>query len=105
MTRYAIVIDTFAMTARDDAYEDLLTAVASIGYPQELAMILADELRGEKSMRRMAAYLQAARPKTMEEIADELLAIIEQRDAWTRKKISERAQSSFNEFLNREDEV
>ena len=88
----------------DDAYGDLLAAVTAIGYPQDLATVLADELRGEKSMRRMAAYLRAARPKTMEEIADEMLAIIEQRDAWVKKKITERAQSSFNEFLNREDE-
>ena len=89
---------------RSDAYEDLLAAVTAIGYPQDLATVLADELRGEKSMRRMAAYLRVARPKTMEEIADEMIAIVEQRDAWVKKKITERAQSSFNEFLNREDE-
>ena len=89
---------------RSDAYEDLLASVTAIGYPQDLATVLADELRGEKSIRRMAAYLRAARPKTMEEIADEMIAIIEQRDAWVKKKITERAQSSFNEFLNREDE-
>ena len=89
---------------RNDAYNDLLAAVIALGYPQDLAMVLADELRGEKSMRRMAAYLRAARPETMEEIADEMIAIIEQRDAWVNKKITERAQSSFNEFLNREDE-
>ena len=92
------------MTAHDDAYEELQAAVAVCGYPLDLAAVLANELRGEKSMRRMAAYLRAARPKTMEEIADEMIAIIEQRDAWVRKKLSERAQSSFNEFLNREDE-
>ena len=92
------------MSARDDAYVELQAAVAAIGYPQELALVLADELRGEKSMRRMAAYLRAARPKSMEEIADEMLAIIEQRNTWVNKIISEQAQSSFNEFLNREPE-
>ena len=92
------------MTAHDDAYEELQAAVAVCGYPLDLADVLANELRGEKSMRRMAAYLRAARPKAMEEIADEMIAIIEQRDAWVRKKLSERAQSSFNEFMNREDE-
>ena len=91
-----------AMTARDDAYEDLMAAVSSIGFPQDLGMVLAGELRGEKSMRRMAAYLRAARPKTMEEIADEMIAIIEQRDTWVKKKIAEHARSSFNEFLNRD---
>lgn len=88
------------MTARDDAYDDLLAAVVDVGYPAELGLVLADELRGEKSMRRMAAYLRAARPRSMEEIADEMIAIVEQRDSWVRKKMSERAQGSFNEFLN-----
>ena len=92
------------MTERDDAYMDLQAAVAAAGYPRDLAAVLAGELRGEKSMRRMAAYLRAARPKTLEEIADEMIAIIEQRDTWVKKKMSERAQSSFNEFLNREDD-
>ncbi len=90
------------LTLRNDAYEDLLAAVTAIGYPRDLATVLADELRGEKSMCRMAAYLRAARPKTMDEIADEMLAIIEQRNTWVKKKITEHAQSSFNEFLNRE---
>ena len=89
------------MTARDDAYEELQAAVAVCGYPLDLAAVLAGELRGEKSMRRMAAYLRAACPKTMEEIADEMIAIIEQRDTWVKKKLSEHAQSSFNEFMNR----
>ena len=93
------------MTARDDAYQNLLAAVADIGYPQELALVLADELRGEWSMRRMAAYLRAAQPRSMEEIADEMIAIVEQRESWAKKKMTEHAQSSFNEFLNREDEV
>ena len=89
------------MAIRNDAYEDLVAAVGAIGYPRDLADVLAGELRGEKSMRRMAAYLRAARPKSMEEIADELIAIVEQRDTWVKKKMTERAQSSFNEFMNR----
>ena len=39
----------------------------------------------------------------MEEIADEAIAIVEQRETWVRKKLAERAQSSFNEFLNRDE--
>lgn len=97
------------MTVKDNAYEDaygdLLAAVADVGYPRELATVLADGLRGPRSMRRMAAYLRAARPHSMEEIADEMLAIVEQRDTWVRKKVSERAQASFNEFLNRDPEM
>lgn len=86
----------------NDAYEDLQTAVIAVGFPAGLADVLADELRGEKSMRRMAAYLRAARPRTMEEVADEMLAIIEQRESWVNKKMSEHAQASINEFYRRE---
>ena len=90
------------MGVREDAYEDLLAAVTAIGYPEELASVLADGLRGEKSMRRMASYLRVARPQSMEEIADEMLAIVEQRESWVNKKLSERAQMSINSFYRRD---
>ena len=101
-----MVNDGLSQPRRDaagaDAYGDLRAAVVDIGFPAELADVLADELRGEKSMRRMAAYLRAARPRTMEEVADEMIAIVEQRESWVYKKMSERAQASINEFYRRE---
>ena len=54
-----------------DAYDDLLAAVRELGYPEELGYALAAGLGGEWAMKRMAGYLRGARPRTMEEIADD----------------------------------
>ena len=54
-----------------DAYDELLAAVAELGYPEELGAALAAGLGGEWSMRRMAGYLRGAKPRTIEEIEGE----------------------------------
>ncbi len=87
--------------ARDDAFDELLAATLDCGYPAALAQALAAQLTTEMTMRRMAGYLRAARPSSMEEIADEALAIIAQRDSWVEKKKREYANEKLNEFYNR----
>lgn len=86
---------------REAARNELVAAVVRLGFPPEFGMLVANELGGEKSMRRMTSYLRGARPKTMEEVADELVAILEQRSAWVEHKISERANASMTAFYNR----
>lgn len=91
-----------AWEERMDAYDDLLEAVRELGYPEELGAALAAGLGGEWSMRRMAGYLRGARPRTMEEIADEMVAILDQRQAIVERKMAERSQDALNAFYNRE---
>ena len=50
----------------------------------------------------MTGYLHGARPRSMEEIADEMVAICEQRDRWVERKKSEYYQTKVNEFYNRD---
>ena len=83
------------------AYDDLLHAVEELGYPEEFGVVLAGELRSDKAMARMASYLRQAQPQSPEEIADEMLAIVSQRDAWEKRKKSQWAESRVNEFYNR----
>ena len=54
----------------------------------------------------MIGYLLSARPRNEEEIVDEMLAIMSDRDAWIRKKEAEFANQKYNEYLNsrRDDE-
>jgi len=52
-------------------------------------------------MRRMTAYLRGANPQSPEEIADEMLAILEQRRRWVEQKVSEHANASITAFYNR----
>ena len=85
------------------AYQALVRATARLGYPEEFAYVMACELRSESAMRQMAAYLSSARPGGPEEIADELLAIVQVRDAWVEQKASERSNATLTAWYNRPD--
>ena len=50
-------------------------------------------------MSRMIGYLHHAKPRTAEEIADEMLAILDDRRRWVNKKSAEYYNSKYNELL------
>ena len=81
------------------AYRDLIETIVRMGYPEELGKAVAKNLGSEKTMRRMTAYLHSARPRSAEEIVDEMLAIMEDRDRWVRKKSAEYYNRKYNELL------
>ena len=83
-----------------NARNRLAAAVAAAGFPPELADLLAGELRSPGAMDRMTAWFGQARPRSMETIADELLAIRAELDAWIEKKESQAAQAGINDWLN-----
>ncbi len=83
-----------------DAYRELLQAVTRKGYPEEFGKAIAKNLGSEKMMRRMTSYLYSANPRSAEEIADEMLAIMSDRERWIQKKETEYYNSKYNELLN-----
>ena len=82
--------------------DELIAAIVEMGYPEEFGQVLAGELRSDNAMRRMTGYLRNAGFQSPEEIADEMLAICEQRDRWIERKKSEWAEARMTEFYNRE---
>lgn len=86
---------------RAAARAELVEAIEELGYPQEFGEVIAHELGGEQSMRRMASYLRRARPNSPEEIADELIAILEERRRWVGQKMSQQANDHLTAFYNR----
>lgn len=88
-------------TDYDQAYASLARAVLEEGYPEEFAQVLAGELRSPKAMGRMAAYIRNVHPSGPEQIADEMLAIVQERDSWVRQKMSEHANATVTAFYNR----
>lgn len=78
----------------------LAGAVASLGFPEELADLLARQLGSPKAIDRMTSYLEKARPGSLEMIIDEMLAICAEIDAWREKKESREAQEGYNRWLN-----
>lgn len=87
--------------SRQQAYVELADAIMLGGYPEEFAQVLAGELRSENAMRRLAAYVRNARPSSPEQIADEMLTIVEERNRWVELKMSEHANASMTAFYNR----
>ncbi len=82
----------------EQARTALIRAVEKLGYPAEFGMVMAGELRGVASMQRMTAYLHEAKPSSPEEIADEMLAILDQNRAWAEQRMSEEANARYYEL-------
>ena len=87
---------------RERARADLISAVEQLGYPSEFGEVIASQLGGERSMRRMTSYLRCAHPRSPEEIADEMIAILDQRSRWVERKISERAGAHLTAFYDQD---
>lgn len=80
--------------------EKLINTLIKMGYPEEFGAALALQLRTDKAISRMIGYLHSAKPCSAEGIADEMLAICEDRDRWVQKKQSEYYNSKYNDILN-----
>ena len=85
-----------------EARKRLGKAVSELGYPEELAGLLAQQLGSPKAIDRMTSYLYQARPGSMEMIMDEMLAICAEIEAWREKKESQEAQAGYNAWLRSE---
>ena len=81
----------------------LAGAVTALGYPEEFADLLAEQLKSPQAIDRMTAWLERANPRSVEMIADEMLAIISEFDTWREKKESREAQEGYNAWLNSEE--
>ena len=80
--------------------DDLVLAIVGLGFSEQFGELIARQLGSPKAIRRMTAYLDHARPQSMEEIADEMLAIQSEIEAWKEKKASQEANARYNEILN-----
>ena len=87
------------MNKREQIRNDLIKTLIRMGYLEEFGTAIADNLRTEKTMERMIGYLNQAHPKSADEIADEMLAIMEDRERWIKKKTAEYYNSKYNELL------
>ena len=83
--------------------DELASAVSSLGYPTEFADLLAKQLGSPKAIDRMTSYLYHVKPRSVEMIVDEMLAIKADIDAWREKKESQEAQAGYNAWLRSEE--
>ena len=81
------------------AKERLVEAVQSAGFPAEFGELMARQLGSPKAIDRMTSYIYQAHPQTEEMLADEMLAICAEIDAWREWKASQEAQANYNAML------
>ena len=79
--------------------DNLMTAIRSLGFPDELGEAVVKNLGSPKAMDRMTSYLVNVKPKTPELVVDEMLAIRSEIETWRAKKDSEDANAKYNEML------
>ena len=85
------------------ARNELAAAVSAMGWPEELADLIAKELGSPKAIGRITSYIRQAKPRTLETLMEEMLAIKDEIAAWKEKKESQRAQAGYNEWLRERD--
>jgi len=78
---------------------ELCNTVAELGFPRELGDMAARHLGSPKAMDRFIAYLHYEKPKKIEVLVDEMLAIRSEIDAWREKKAAEEANARYSEML------
>ena len=61
--------------------------------------MIAKYLGSPKAIDRMTAYLDCEKPREINLVVDEMLAIRSEVDAWKEKKASEKANARYNEIL------
>ncbi len=82
-----------------DARDALTQALVYLGFPEELGNVMAKNLGSPKAMERMMAYLREVKPKKVELVVDEMLAICSEIAAWRERKESQRANARYNQIL------
>ena len=80
--------------------DNLMKAIRSLGFPDELGDAIVKNLGSPKAMDRMTSYLVNVKPTTPELVVDEMLAIRSDIETWKAKKDSLEANAKYNEILN-----
>ena len=84
------------------ARDRLAGTTKSLGFPEEFADLLAKQLGSPKAIDRMTDWLYHVRPRSVEMVVDEMLAICSDIEAWKKKKESQEAQWGYTRWLNSE---
>lgn len=84
---------------RSAASLELYHELENRGYPECFCNDISFELNTDYTANRMLGYLRHYQVLPMEDVADEMLAILSDREAYIRKKIFEHDQAKWNEYM------
>ena len=87
------------MKPRSEISMELYQLMLSRGYLEEFCDIVTKNLNTDFTAKRMIGYLSHYQHPTLEEIADEMLAILSDRNRIMQKMDLERVNASWNNYL------
>jgi hypothetical protein len=90
-----------AMKPRTEKSLQLYDVMLKRGYPQEFCEQVTLNLNTDWTANRMLGYLSHYKKLPMEEVADEMLSILSDRNRIMQKKDLESSNARWNEYLNR----
>lgn len=76
--------------AKEAMGQEVSECLVRMGFPEAFAGLVGAQLNTPFTGRMMLGYLRDAQPRTMEEVADEMLGILELRDKCMKKQIEKR---------------
>ena len=87
------------MKPKSDKSIELYKMMLSLGYPEEFCDIITKNLNTDFTAKRMMGYLRNVKHPSLEELADEMLAILADRNAIMKKKDMEATQAHWNQIM------
>lgn len=91
------------MKPRTEKSMELYHIMLQRGYPEEFCDQVTRNLNTDWTAQRMIGYLSHYKKLPMEEVADEMLAILSDRNRIMQKKNWESTNERWNEYLNHRD--
>ena len=88
------------MKERSEKSKELYRIMLKEGYPEEFADIVTKNLNTDWTANRMIGYLSHYKRIPLEQVVDEMLAILSDRNRIMEKKSLESVNMSWNEYLN-----
>ena len=89
------------MKAKSPKSIELYNIMLQRGYPEEFCDVVTKNLNTDWTAQRMIGYLSHYKKLPPEEIADEMLSILEERGRIMQKHELENTNARWNEYLNR----
>lgn len=88
------------MSYRSEKSMELYQLMREHGYPEEFCEVITQNLNTDFTARRMIGYLDYYDHAPVEQVVDEMLAILSDRERIMQKKALESNNAAWNEFLN-----
>ena len=88
-----------SMKEKSNLSKNLYEIMVKKGYPHEFADIITKNLNTDYTAQRMIWYLEHYDFLPMEEVADEMISILSDRNRIMQKKELEKVNEKWNEFL------